>query len=179
MTTPDIIIIGSGIGGATMAAALAPLGKSILILERGTHLTPSAQDRSDTAIFSDGYFRPKEEWLDGDGKPFNPGNYYYVGGNSKFYGAVLIRYRREDFAPLAHMGGTTPGWPISYDDLEASYSLAEQMYQVRGQTGQDPTEPPHSTAYAHPPVPDEPPISALRKRLAAVGLHPARSFRWH
>jgi ABC-type sulfate/molybdate transport systems ATPase subunit len=99
MTAPDVIIIGSGIGGATLAATLAPTGKRILILERGDHLTPSAQDRSDAAIFADGFFRPDEEWLDGTGKPFNPGNYYYVGGNSKFYGAVLIRYRREDFLP--------------------------------------------------------------------------------
>ena len=173
MTKPEVIIIGSGIGGATMAAALAHLGKQILILERGDHLLPSAQDRSDKAIFADGYFRPKEEWLDGEGKPFNPGNYYYVGGNSKFYGAVLMRYRREDFSPLAHMGGTTPGWPISYDDLEPSYGQAEKLYEVRGQIGQDPTEPPHSTAYAHPPVPDEAPIAALRARLATVGLHPS------
>jgi choline dehydrogenase-like flavoprotein len=173
MTSPDIIIIGSGIGGATMAATLAPTGKTILILERGEHLAPSAQDRSDKAIFADGFFRPKEEWLDGEGKPFNPGNYYYVGGNSKFYGAVLVRYRREDFAPLAHMGGVTPGWPISYDDLEPSYGLAEKMYEVRGQIGQDPTEPPHSTLYTHPPVPDEVPIAALRGRLTKVGLHPS------
>ena len=173
MTAPDVIIIGSGIGGSTLAAALAPTGKRILILERGDHLTPSPQDRSDKAIFTDGHFRPKEEWLDGAGKPFNPGNYYYVGGNSKFYGAVLLRYRREDFAPLAHMGGTTPGWPITYDDLEPAYAAAENLYAVRGQIGQDPTEPAHSTAYPHPPVPDEPPIAALRRRLAKVGLHPA------
>lgn len=173
MTGPDIIIIGSGIGGATMAASLAPTGKKILILERGDHLTPSEQDRSDRAIFADGFFRPKEEWLDGEGRLFNPGNYYYVGGNSKFYGAVLLRYRREDFSPLAHMGGTTPGWPISYDDLEPYYCRAEALYEVRGQIGQDPTEPAHSAGYAHPPVPDEPPIAALRARLAKVGLHPS------
>lgn len=173
MTAPDVIIIGSGIGGATMAAALAGSGRQILILERGGHLLPSAQDRSDAAIFADGHFRPEEEWLDGDGRPFNPGNYYYVGGNSKFYGAVLLRYRREDFSPLVHMGGVTPGWPISYDDLEPFYSQAEQLYAVRGQNGEDPTEPVHSTPYAHPPVPDEPPVAALRGRLARVGLHPA------
>lgn len=173
MISPDVIIIGSGIGGASVAATLAPTGKQILILERGEHLTPSAQDRSDTAIFAEGHYRPKEAWLDGTGKPFNPGNYYYVGGNSKFYGAVLLRYRREDFAPLAHMGGTTPGWPITYEDLEPSYAEAEQIYAVRGQIGQDPTEPPHSTTHAHPPVPDEPPIADLRRRLAKVGLHPA------
>jgi choline dehydrogenase-like flavoprotein len=173
VTAPDVIIIGSGIGGATMAASLAPGGRQILILERGEHLTPSTQDRSDRAIFADGHYRPAEEWLDGEGKPFNPGNYYYVGGNSKFYGAVLIRYRREDFSPLAHLGGTTPGWPITYDDLEPCYSQAEQMYSVRGQIGEDPTEPPHSCHYSHPPVPDEPAISALRRRLSKVGLHPA------
>ncbi len=173
MTTPAVIIIGSGIGGATLAAALAPTGMQILILERGDRLLPSAQDRSDKAIFAEGYFRPEEEWLDGEGKPFNPGNYYYVGGNSKFYGAVLIRYRREDFSPLAHMGGTTPGWPISYDDLEPSYGLAEKMYSVRGQIGQDPSEPAHSSGYPYPPVPDEPPIAALRQRLTKVGLHPS------
>lgn len=156
-----------------MAAALAPTGKRILILERGDHLKPSAQDRSDKAIFADGHYRPKEEWLDGTGQPFNPGNYYYVGGNSKFYGAVLIRYRREDFLPLNHMGGTTPGWPISYDDLEPCYSAAEHLYAVRGQTDEDPTEPPHSAPYLYPPVPDEPPIAALRHRLAKVGMHPA------
>ncbi|MGL4309412.1 MAG: FAD-dependent oxidoreductase [Paracoccaceae bacterium] len=173
MTTPDVIIIGSGIGGATMAAALAPTGKQVLILERGDHLMPSVHDRSDKAIFGEGHYRPKEEWLDGAGAPFNPGNYYYVGGNSKFYGAVLIRYRREDFSPLAHMGGTTPGWPITYDELEPCYSAAEALYSVRGQLGEDPTEPPHSAPYPHPPVPDEPPIAALRQRLAKVGLHPA------
>jgi choline dehydrogenase-like flavoprotein len=173
VTKPEVIIIGSGIGGATMAAALAPFGRQILILERGDHLLPSAQDRSDKAIFADGFFRPAEQWLDGAGKPFNPGNYYYVGGNSKFYGAVLVRYRREDFSPLDHMGGTTSGWPISYDDLEPSYGQAETLYEVRGRLGQDPTEPTHSTAYSHPPVPDEPPIAVLRKRLEKVGLRPS------
>jgi choline dehydrogenase-like flavoprotein len=169
---PDIIVIGSGMGGATIAAALAPSGRRILILERGDHLRPSAHDRNVRSIFVEGHYRPQEEWLDGDGRPFNPGNYYFVGGNSKFYGAVLIRYRKEDFAPVAHIGGTTPGWPITYDDLEPFYSQAEHLYRVRGQIGEDPTEPPHSLNYPHPPVPDEPAIADLRARLSSVGLHP-------
>ena len=175
MTTKrhDVIIIGSGMGGATLAAALAPTGKSILILEKGEALNPSAADRDPVAIFQRGHFRPKEVWLDGAGKPFNPGNYYNVGGNSKFYGAVLLRYRAADFSPIQHLEGKTPGWPISYDDLEPWYSRAEQMYQVRGQLGQDPSEPPHSGPYPHPPVPDEPAIADLRARLTRVGLHPA------
>jgi choline dehydrogenase-like flavoprotein len=173
MSDIDVIIIGSGMGGASMAATLAPSGKRIVILERGDHLRPSAQDRDDRAIFAQGHFRPAEHWLDGAGQRFNPGNYYYVGGNSKFYGAVLIRYRRQDFAPLAHMGGTTPGWPISYDELEPDYTRAEALYQVRGTLGEDHTEPAHSAPYPHPPVPDEPPIADLRQRLHKLGLHPA------
>ena len=106
--TPDVIIIGSGMGGATLAAALAPTGRRILILERGERLRDSPHARDPVAIFARGHYRPDEVWLGGDGKPFNPGNYYVAGGNSKFYGAVLIRYRAEDFAPLRHMGGTTP-----------------------------------------------------------------------
>lgn len=173
MSQPDVIIIGSGMGGATVAAALAPSGRRILILERGDHLPDTPQARDPVAIFRDGYYRPTEEWLDGDGTPFNPGNYYYVGGNTKFYGAVLLRYRAEDFAPTRHLGGTTPGWPVSYDDFEPWYARAETMFQVRGALGQDPTEPPHSAPYPFPPVPDEPEIADLRARLQAVGLHPS------
>lgn len=170
---PDILIVGSGMGGATLAAALAPTGRKILILERGDHLRCSLHDRDEDAIFAEGHYRPDEQWLDGDGKSFHPGNYYYVGGNSKFYGAVLLRYRAEDFGALQHMGGTTRGWPISYDDLEPYYGKAEHLYAVRGQIGQDPTEPKHSLDYPFGPVPDEPAIRDLRTRLSSVGLHPA------
>ncbi len=144
---PDIVIVGSGIGGATLAAALAPTGKRIVILERGERLVDCAEARDDDAIFARGHFRPDETWFTPDGSPFNPGNYYYVGGNSKFYGAVLIRYRAEDFRPLRHLGGTTPGWPITYDDLEPWYQAAEELFSVRGDASQDPTEPRHSGAY--------------------------------
>jgi choline dehydrogenase-like flavoprotein len=168
-----MIIIGSGMGGATLAAALAPTGRRILILEKGEVLRPSPADRDARAIFGRGHFRPRETWYDGKGRPFNPGNYYNVGGNSKFYGAVLLRYRAEDFQPIRHLDGATPGWPISYDDLEPHYQRAEALYQVRGQLGEDPSEPPHSGKYPHPPVPDEPAIADMRRRLQSVGLHPA------
>ncbi|MES2665578.1 MAG: GMC family oxidoreductase [Pseudomonadota bacterium] len=171
--TPDVIIIGSGMGGATLAAALAPTGRRIVILERGERMLPSAQARDPVAIFARGHFRPDEVWLDGAGKPFNPGNYYVAGGNSKFYGAVLVRYRAEDFSPLRHMGGTTPGWPMDYAVLEPFYQQAEALYQVRGSLGQDPTEPPHSGRYDFAPVPDEAPIAEFRRRLQSVGLHPS------
>ncbi len=173
MTAPDVIIIGSGIGGATTAAALAPTGRKILIVERGERLRPCEHDRDDRSIFVDGHYRPDEEWLDGEGNPFNPGNYYCVGGNSKFYGAVLIRYRKEDFSPIQHMGGRTHGWPISYETLEPFYSEAESLFAVRGNVGEDPSEPEHSAPYPHTPVADEPTMEDLRKRLQSVGLHPS------
>ncbi len=169
---PDVVIIGSGMGGATLAAALAPTGRRILILERGEHLQPSPRDRDAQAIFGDGAFRPNEQWLDGQDVSFNPGNYYNVGGNSKFYGAALIRYRAADFDPIVHQGGTTPGWPISYDDLADDYQAAEALYAVRGTLGEDPTEPPHAADYPHGPVPDEADIADLRARLTQAGLRP-------
>lgn len=168
----DLLIIGSGMGGATLAAALAPTGRRILILERGERLADSAEARDPAAIFQRGHFRPKETWLDAQGQPFNPGNYACVGGNTKFYGAVLLRYRAEDFRPLRHIEGETPGWPFPYAELEPFYSAAEQLYRVRGVAAGDPTEPPRSAPYPFPPVPDEPDIAALRRAFAAQGLHP-------
>jgi choline dehydrogenase-like flavoprotein len=168
----DVLVIGSGFGGATLAAGLAPTGAPILILERGERLVDSPQVRDARAIFQRGVFRPEEEWLDGAGTPFNPGAYYYVGGASKLYGAVLIRYRAQDFQPIAHRGGTTPGWPFPYEELAPWYAKAERLYQVRGALGFDPTEPAHEGPYPFPPVPDEPAIAAARERMARVDLHP-------
>jgi choline dehydrogenase-like flavoprotein len=170
---PDIVIIGSGIGGATVAAGLAPSGANITILEAGEHLPDRPENRDPRAIFQRGFFRPSESWYDAKGAPFNPGNYYNVGGNSKFYGAVLVRYRREDFEAMEHLGGLSPAWPFAYEELEPWYSRAEQLYQVRGSLGDDPTEPAHSQSYPYKPVPDEPPIAAVRARLKEQGLHPA------
>lgn len=171
--TPDIVIIGSGIGGATVAAGLAPSDARIVILEAGERLLDRPENRDQRAIFQRGFFRPNESWYDAAGAPFNPGNYYNVGGNSKFYGAVLARYRREDFSAMEHEGGLSPAWPFAYEELEPWYSRAEQLYQVRGDLGDDPSEPAHSQPYPHPPVADEPPIAAVRARLKANGLHPA------
>src|SRR5262245_18094759 len=104
-TTADIVIIGSGIGGSTVAAGLAASGADILVLEAGDHLSERPENRDARAIFQKGFFRPNENWYDPTGTPFNPGNYYNVGGNSKFYGAVLTRYRAEDFAEMHHLEG--------------------------------------------------------------------------
>jgi choline dehydrogenase-like flavoprotein len=171
-TQPDIVIIGSGIGGATVASGLAASGANILILEAGDHIADRPENRDQRAIFQRGHFRPKEMWYEHEGQAFNPGNYYNVGGNSKFYGAVLVRYRREDFLEMKHREGVSPAWPFPYEELEPWYSRAEQLFQVRGALGQDPTEPHHSEPYPFPPVPDEPAISSVRARLKANGMHP-------
>lgn len=171
--SPDIVVIGSGVGGATIAHALAPTGARILVLERGTRLVDSAEARDDRAIFQRGHYRTSESWYTTDGTAFNPGNFYNVGGNSKFYGAVMFRYRAEDFRPVQHMEGATPGWPITYDEIEPWYGQAERLFAVRGQVGEDKTEPFHSTPYAQAPVPDESAIAQVRARLHAQGLHPA------
>jgi choline dehydrogenase-like flavoprotein len=170
---PDIVIIGSGIGGASIAAGLSASGADILILEAGEHLPDRPENRDPRAIFQRGFFRPKEFWYETDGTPFNPGNYYNVGGNSKFYGAVLVRYRREDFEELAHLEGVSPAWPFAYDELEPWYCKAEELFQVRGELGDDPTEPYHSKPYSYPAIRDESPIADLRARLKKAGLHPA------
>jgi choline dehydrogenase-like flavoprotein len=168
----DIVIVGSGMGGATCAAGLAPTGAEILVLERGERLRDGPEARDARAIFQRGVYRPRESWIDAAGAPFNPGNYYYVGGNTKLYGAVLIRYRAQDFRPIQHAEGETPGWPFDYDEFEPWYARAEALYRVRGALGQDPTEPRHSTPYPFPAVPDEPAIAAARARVTAVGLRP-------
>ena len=183
----DVVIIGSGIGGATLAAALAPTGKRIVVLERGAALQNGPNDRDAKAIFGDGVFRPDETWLDGADQPFSPGNYYYVGGNSKFYGAVMLRYREADFRPIVHHGGTTPGWPISYAELAPFYDDAEALFRVHGAVGEDPTEPTRTRGYPDGAVPDEADVTDLREpakpsvrtvaRIAAFGCGCAEMAR--
>lgn len=169
----DILIIGSGMGGATCAAALAPTGARIAILERGERLADTPAARDAFSIFQLGAFRNDETWDGPDGKPFRPGNYYYVGGNSKLYGAVMFRYRAEDFRPLKHLGGTTPGWPLTYEEFEPWYQAAEQLYCVHGALGEDPSEPEHSGSYPFEPVRHEPTILDAARRLANEGLSPS------
>ncbi len=173
MATVDYLIIGSGIGGATLAYALAPTGANIIILERGEHLEDSSEARDLAAIFQKGHFRSSEMWLDGKGKPFSPGNFYNVGGNSKFYGGVMYRYRANDFHARKLPEGSTVDWPFDYDELEPWYGKAEALYKVRGGDGIDPTDPPRSTPFPHAPVPYEPQIEDVADRLRKLGLHPS------
>ncbi|MDE3137861.1 MAG: GMC family oxidoreductase [Acidobacteriota bacterium] len=168
----DIIIIGTGAGGATLAWRLAPSGKRILLLERGDFL-PREQDNWDShAVFVEAKYQAKEPWLDKDGKEFFPGIHYFVGGNTKFYGAALFRLREEDFGELRHAGGISPAWPLGYDAFEPYYTEAERLYHVHGRRGADPTEPPSSAPFTYPPVSHEPRIAQLSSDLTRLGYHP-------
>ena len=131
-TKYDVIIIGSGAGGGTLARHLAPSGKSILILERGDWLKREQQNWDVEEVFIKNRYVPQETWYDKTGKPFQPGVHYFVGGATKMYGAALYRLRKEDFGELKHYDGISPAWPISYEDMEPYYTKAEQMYQVHG-----------------------------------------------
>ena len=168
----DIAIIGTGAGGGTLAYALASTGKKILVLERGDYVTREKDNWSTKAVNREGKYNTKEVWRDKDGGELHPHTNYYVGGNTKFYGAALFRLRRQDFGEIKHWGGISPAWPISYDDLEPSYIRAERLYQVHGERGVDPTDPPASAPYPHPPVSHEPRIQQLSDDFARLGCRP-------
>jgi choline dehydrogenase-like flavoprotein len=169
----DIVIIGSGAGGGTLAWKLAPTGKRILLLERGGYL-PRERDNWDTdAVFLHAKYTTDEVWEDADGAQFTPEQNYYVGGNTKFYGAALFRLRPEDFGVIKHHGGLSPAWPMEYGDLEPYYGAAEQLYAVHGAGGEDPTEGPRSGPYPYPAVQHEPRIQKLNDDLEKLGLHPS------
>jgi choline dehydrogenase-like flavoprotein len=168
----DVIIIGTGAGGGTLAYRLAPSGKRILVLERGDYLPREKDNWSSRAVNLQGKYAAKEVWKDSDGRDLHPHTNYWVGGNTKFYGAALFRLRREDFGVIRHSGGVSPAWPISYDDLEPYYTEAEHLYQVHGNRGEDPTEPPASAPYAYPAVSHEPRLQHLSDDFARAGLRP-------
>jgi choline dehydrogenase-like flavoprotein len=168
----DVIVIGSGPGGASLAHRLAPTGKRILLLERGGYLPRSPANWDSQTVFVDAAYQAKEVWYGKDGEEFHPGLHYYVGGNSKVYGAALFRLRERDFGEIRHQDGTSPVWPLKYDVFEPYYAEAERLFHVHGQRGEDPTEPPASGAYPYPPVSHEPRIQTLNENLKKEGLHP-------
>jgi len=171
----DVVIIGSGAGGGTLAHRLAPSGRRVLILERGDWLPREIENWDAGAVFVDNRYVSTDSWSDGSGNAFQPQVHYFVGGATKFYGAALYRLRERDFGELRHHGGLSPAWPIEYADLEPYYTQAEQLYQVHGARGEDPTEPPASAPYPYPPVSHEPRIQRLFDDLTRVGLHPFHS----
>jgi len=168
----DVIIVGSGAGGGTLAHRLAPSGKKVLVLERGDWLPREQENWDATAVFVDNRYVSQDTWYDGKGKAFQPQVHYFVGGATKFYGAALYRLREKDFTEIKHHDGISPAWPVGYDVFEPYYTQAEHLYQVHGARGKDPTDPPASAPYPFPAVSHEPRIQQLFDDLTKVGLHP-------
>ena len=168
----DLIVVGSGPGGASLAQRLAPTGKRILLLERGDYLSRSERNWSARDVFVDGLYQANETWTNAKGDTFSPALHYYVGGNSKVYGAALLRLRERDFGEVIHAGGISPAWPLPYEVFEPYYAEAEQLFHVHGERGEDPLEPWRSGPYPYKPVDHEPRIAQLSKNLQSIGLNP-------
>ncbi len=166
----DVIIIGSGAGGGTMALALAPSGKRILLLERGNYLRREQDNWDPDAVFVRGKYQATETWYDDKGRTFHPGLHYFVGGNTKVYGAILFRMRERDFGAVHHVDGVSPAWPLDYADFEPYYTRAEQLYHVHGERGVDPDDPPSASPYRYPPLSHDERIAQLEADLAAFDL---------
>jgi choline dehydrogenase-like flavoprotein len=172
MSDFDVIVIGSGAGGGTLVRHLAPSGKRVLLLERGDWLPREPQNWQAHDVFVENRYVSADTWYDDHGKAFQPQVHYCVGGATKLYGAALYRLREEDFGELRHHDGLSPAWPIDYAEMEPYYTLAEQLYEVHGARGEDPTEPPTSAPYPFPAVSHEPRIQQLSDDLEAAGLRP-------
>jgi choline dehydrogenase-like flavoprotein len=167
----DIVIIGSGAGGGTMAHALSDTSARILIVERGDFVPQEAENWDPEAVWRLLRYQTKERWIDGRGQEFRPYTHYNVGGNTKFWGSVLYRLRREDFHALQHMDGVSPAWPIDYETLAPYYDRAERLYHVRGLHGIDPTEPPRQP-FPFDHIPHAEGMETIVGRLQELGLHP-------
>jgi choline dehydrogenase-like flavoprotein len=173
MLTAAVVIIGSGMGGGTLAWALKDTGLDVLIVERGQFLPREPENSQPDHVFIKKRYVTSQLWYDAKtGQPFQPGVYYWVGGNTKMYGACLPRFRRSDFEEVTHHDGVSPAWPFRYDDLEPFYARAEELYEVHGALGEDPTEPEHSSPYPYPALSHEPAVQRFAVRLRQQGLHP-------
>jgi choline dehydrogenase-like flavoprotein len=168
----DVIIIGTGAGGGTLAHRLASSGKQILVLERGTFLPREKENWDTVQVFQRDRYHTTEVWCDQHGSPLHPGTGYWVGGNTKVYGGALFRWRERDFERVVHKGGISPEWPLKYRDFEPYYRQAEALYEVHGQRGQDPTEPDGSEDYPYPAIAHEPRIAEIHAALESKGYHP-------
>lgn len=169
----DVAIIGSGMGGGSLAYALRDNGVRVLIVEQGDFLPVERENWSFDAVHTKGRYKNSATWHDATtGNDFVPGNYHYVGGSTKLYGATLPRFRECDFGAIEHADGISPAWPIDYAELEAHYGEAEQMYWVHSNKGEDPTDPWRSTDYPFPGVPHEGAMARLIESARRQGLHP-------
>ncbi|MGH6737044.1 MAG: GMC oxidoreductase [Methyloceanibacter sp.] len=124
----DVIIIGSGAGGGSVAYKLANAGKRVLLIEKGAFLPRDASTLDVRQVFVDGVFKNHVVWLDGKGDQFVPGEFYNVGGKTKWYGAALFRFRPVEFEAEQDYG--LLGWPFGYDELKPYYDEATDLLKI-------------------------------------------------
>jgi len=179
----DAIVIGTGAGGGTLALHLAQAGKKILIIERGPFMPREKLNWDTSAVFLGNRYHTRETWLNKDGKDIHPQQSYFVGGQTKVYGAAMFRMRAEDFGVIRHKGGISPAWPISYADMEPYYTRAEELFHVHGDLGNappvpggygssfDPTEPFHSRKYPYPAIANEPRMRVIESDVRKLGIN--------
>ncbi|TVQ45714.1 MAG: GMC family oxidoreductase [Gloeocapsa sp. DLM2.Bin57] len=168
----DVIIIGTGAGGGTLLHRLSKSGKKILVLERGNYLPREKENWDASQVYAQERYHTQEKWQDKEGNTFRPQMSYWVGGNTKVYGAALLRLRERDFEAVLHKDGISPEWPLKYRDFESYYLQAELLYDVHGREGDDPTEPPRQAPYPYPPVSHESRMQEIVESLKQQGLHP-------
>ena len=172
MDSYDVIIIGTGAGGGTLARHLAPSGKRILLLERGDWLPASRRTGRHTTSSSTTATSPRTP---GTTRRTRRSSRRSTTSSAERPSSTAPRSTasaRRTSASSSHHDGISPAWPIDYDELEPYYTLAEQLYEVHGARGEDPTEPPASAPYPFPAVAHEPRIQQLADDLEAAGYHP-------
>jgi len=123
-----VIVIGSGAGGGSVAYKLANAGKRVLLIEKGPFLPRDASTLEVRQVFVDGVFKNHVVWLDSKGKDFVPGEFYNVGGKTKWYGAALFRFRPVEFEADPDYG--LLGWPFGYDELKPYYDEATALLAI-------------------------------------------------
>ena len=124
----DVIVVGSGAGGGSVAYKLVLAGKRVLLIEKGPFLPRNASTLDVRQVFIDGVFKNRVTWLDGNGHHFIPGEFYNVGGKTKWYGAALFRFRPCEFE--AEPEFDLLGWPFGYEELKPYYDEATKLLRI-------------------------------------------------
>jgi choline dehydrogenase-like flavoprotein len=148
----DVIIVGSGAGGAAAAHRLTRAGLDVLLLEKGRDLPRDASTLDFRAVVQEGRFKSREAWIDGRGRALEPEEYFNVGGKTRWYGAALLRFAPEEF--LADDAHQCRAWPIAHAEMLPWYDEAERLLRVRR-------------------FDSEPNLSRILRRLAPAGDAPA------
>ena len=111
--------------------------------------------------------------VDQDGRQFNPKQHYYVGGNTKVYGAVLFRMRERDFGDVNHVDGVSPAWPLSLRRLRAVVHEGRAALLVHGELDPIRSSRGHRRR-TRPAVSHEPRIEQLAHDLKGAGCSRSR-----